>query len=196
MFDRSFFEKSPAEVARALLGARLFHDSSSGFLQGYIIETEAYGDETDSASHARFGWTRRTEPLFGPAGLAYVYLVYGIHSMLNIVTGKEGQAGAVLIRAVFDPHTQRLHDGPGRVCRNLSITRELNKSDMTRGEPLGIGQGYVPEDHTILKGKRIGVGYAQKSDREAQLRYRITDIAPLVRYIQGEKYVTGEEYCR
>lgn len=87
-------------AARRLLGAVLVRDDGSGVRRARIDEVEAYGGADDAASHARSGLTARTAPMFGPAGHAYVYLVYGMHDCLNVVSGETGTAGAVLIRAV------------------------------------------------------------------------------------------------
>ena len=96
----AFFERSSVELATALLGTILVRDTPEGRCTGLIVETEAYAGELDRASHARAGRTRRTAPMFGPGGHAYVYLIYGIHNCLNVVAGEAGEAGAVLIRAL------------------------------------------------------------------------------------------------
>ncbi|MFL5778919.1 MAG: DNA-3-methyladenine glycosylase [Chloroflexota bacterium] len=88
------------DAARALVGARLVRDDSTGRRVGRIVEVEAYIGETDQASHARFGRTARNEVMYGPAGVAYVYLVYGMYDCLNIVTEPAGHPAAVLVRAV------------------------------------------------------------------------------------------------
>ena len=99
-FDRSALEGGPVEAARALLGARLVRDDPSGRRAGRIVEVEAYDGPGDRASHARFGLTARNAVMFGPAGRAYVYLVYGMYDCLNVVAGADGAASAVLIRAI------------------------------------------------------------------------------------------------
>ncbi|MBA3796499.1 MAG: DNA-3-methyladenine glycosylase, partial [Chloroflexi bacterium] len=96
----TFYARPSVELAPALLGLRLVRDTREGRSGGIIVETEAYGGPADRASHARAGLTRRTAPMFGPPGHAYVYLVYGLHSCLNVVAEIDGVAGAVLIRAV------------------------------------------------------------------------------------------------
>ncbi len=88
------------EVARSLLGVRLVREDADGRREGRIVEVEAYGGPDDRASHARFESTRRNRVMAGPAGVAYVYLVYGMYDCLNVVTGEEGAPSAVLVRAV------------------------------------------------------------------------------------------------
>jgi DNA-3-methyladenine glycosylase len=95
-----FYTRSSLELAPALLGCLLVRDTPDGPCAGIIVETEAYAGESDRASHARAGRTRRTAPMFGPGGHAYVYLIYGLHHCMNVVAGDEGEAGAVLIRAL------------------------------------------------------------------------------------------------
>ncbi len=98
--DGALLVGTPATVARDLLGAIVVRDDGAGRRAGRIVETEAYGGPEDRASHARVGRTSRTSVMFGPAGRAYVYLVYGMHHCLNVVCGPDGEAAAVLIRAL------------------------------------------------------------------------------------------------
>jgi DNA-3-methyladenine glycosylase len=98
--DRAALDRPAVDVARVILGASLVHDDQRGRRAGRIVEVEAYGGPADGASHARFGRTARNAVMFGSAGIAYVYLVYGMHDCLNVVTGPAGSAGALLIRAV------------------------------------------------------------------------------------------------
>ncbi len=112
--------QSPAPiVAQKLLGATLSHKHK----QGLITETEAYRGADDPASHAYKGPTPRSKIMFGPSGVAYVYLIYGMHHCLNIVTEPEGTASAVLIRGVLLPDGTHLN-GPGKVCKYFGITRQ------------------------------------------------------------------------
>ena len=97
---RSFYRGAPLEVARALLGKVVVHRARGGAAAGVIVEVEAYGGEDDPACHAAAGLTARNAPLYGPPGYAYVYLNYGIHWLLNAVTGPLGFPAAVLIRAL------------------------------------------------------------------------------------------------
>jgi DNA-3-methyladenine glycosylase len=98
--DSALLAATPVIVARALLGVIVVRDDGAGCRAGRIVETEAYGGPEDRASHARAGRTSRTSIMFGPAGRAYIYLVYGMHHCLNVVCGPDGEAAAVLIRAV------------------------------------------------------------------------------------------------
>ncbi len=100
ILDRGILAGATPDVARTLLGARLVRDDGTGRRVARIVEVEAYGGPDDRASHARFGSTRRNRVMAGPAGVAYVYLVYGMYDCLNVVTGAEGAPSAVLIRAV------------------------------------------------------------------------------------------------
>lgn len=116
----SFLARDARRVARDLLGKNLCQRANGKIRRFKILETEAYLGEQDLASHARSGRDGRAAPMFGPAGYWYVYLVYGMHEMLNIVTGQVGQAGAVLIRRVEGL------SGPSKLTNALKITRALN----------------------------------------------------------------------
>jgi DNA-3-methyladenine glycosylase len=155
-------------------------------LSGRIVEVEAYDGPRDRACHASRGRTARTDVMFGPAGHAYVYLIYGMHSCLNVVTGPDGYPAAVLIRAL-EPlegtgrmdgdrsHPGRIASGPGRLTRALQITRALNRIDLCAPGPLSIEAGAAAgrskpggdgrtspglRRAVILRGPRIGVDYA------------------------------------
>jgi DNA-3-methyladenine glycosylase len=136
--NRAFFDRSVHEVARELIGCEL----RVGGTAGLIVETEAY-EESDPACHAYIGRTARNEVLFGPPGHAYVYLSYGIHSLLNFVTEPEGSASAVLIRALEptdgidlmrerrgQERTEALCSGPGKLSEALGVGLELNGDDL------------------------------------------------------------------
>ncbi len=180
---RAWFERDPVALAIALLGQHVVREVEGVLRVGRIVETEAYAGTDDRASHARAGRTRRTAPMFGPAGHAYVYLVYGLHHCLNVVAETDGVPGAVLIRAL-EPvmgvdrmrHERRapspvggrqvaetrLLAGPALVCAGLSIDRSLDGHDLTTGHSLWVSQG-APGDlpvAAILRGPRVGVAYA------------------------------------
>jgi DNA-3-methyladenine glycosylase len=153
-----FFRRDAREVARSLVGCALVHRARAGL----IVETEAYGGPEDKASHARFGPTERTSVMFGPGGVAYVYLCYGIHQMFNIVTGEAGDGQAVLIRAIAPyaglPGDPAVGRGPGKVTTALGIDRRHDRRDLARGA-LFVARAPV-EPPPIATGPRIGVDYA------------------------------------
>lgn len=157
--DAAFFDRSVHEVAPELIGCTLEVDGSGGV----IVETEAY-DATDPACHAFGGPTPRNEPLFGPPGRAYVYLSYGIHSLLNFVAEPEGSAAAVLIRAL-EPTSgielmrerrgrdDELCTGPGRLTEALGVGLELNGAELC-APPFRITAGVGA---AVVAGPRIGI---------------------------------------
>lgn len=168
---RSFYEQSTVEVARQLLGKYLVRKHPDGTTVGRIVETEAYIGPEDKACHASRGRTARTEVMFGPAGYAYVYFVYGFHHMLNLVTEDMGFPAAVLIRAVepVDGITlmkkrrrteapRNLASGPGKLCEAFSIDRSLNGIDLCGPLLFAIDAG-EPAPKIAAK-PRIGVDYA------------------------------------
>ena len=155
----SFFARPTLRVARALLGKYLVRETSAGSLAGRIVEVEAYVGPEDRASHASRGRTKRTEVMFGPPGLAYVYMIYGMYHCLNVVTERIDYPAAVLIRAVEDE--AGLADGPGRVCRLFEIDRRLNYHDLTSGKALWIeDRGVHVRRNQIGAFPRVGVAYA------------------------------------
>jgi DNA-3-methyladenine glycosylase len=146
-------------VALDLLGAYLVHEAPRGPQIGRVVETEAYVGPDDRASHASRGRTARTAPMFGPPGVAYVYLVYGMYYCLNAVTEPEGYPAAVLIRALeplagIDAAT----NGPGRLCRALGLDRGDNGADLTAGG-LYFSAAARPGG-AVVAAPRVGVDYA------------------------------------
>ena len=159
ILSRAYFNRSTLAVARSLVGKRLVRDNGTGRIVGTIVETEAYVGPHDLACHASKGRTARTDVLFGPPGIAYVYFIYGMHHMLNVVTEREEFPAAVLIRALEIDGT--LIDGPGRLCRDLSIDRSLNRMDLTEGRELWFEDpGTKIAAAQIKTFPRIGVDYA------------------------------------
>ena len=165
---RGFYARPTLTVARDLLGCLLFHDSREGFTSGIIVETEGYLGHGDEASHARFGRTERASIMFGRPGHAYVYFIYGLHCMFNVVTEAEHTAGAVLVRAVEPVDGQdlmskrrgggaHLTDGPAKLCQAMGITLEENGADLTRA-PLGIRYRKSYDEDEVMVTPRIGVG--------------------------------------
>jgi DNA-3-methyladenine glycosylase len=157
----AFFRRPAIVLAADLIGTILVRKFGRKKYRARIVETEAYIGPHDLACHASKGRTRRTEVMFGPAGRAYVYLIYGMYEMFNIVASEPDDAQAVLIRAAepLDGWTADL-SGPGKLTRELHITRAENGLDLT-GDKL-----YLTADPTyqarIARTKRIGIDYAKE----------------------------------
>ncbi len=168
----SFYARNAELVAKDLLGKILVYKNKGILSKGRIVESEAYLGEHDLACHAAKGRTRRTEVLFGKAGYVYVYLIYGMHNMFNVVTGKEGEGQAVLVRAL-EPleNIKGKTDGPGKLTKTMGITRDHNKVDLT-GESLWLEQ--APKVKNIVTTPRIGIDYA-KEWKDAPLRFYDSD---------------------
>jgi DNA-3-methyladenine glycosylase len=174
---RDFYARATLEVARDLLGKVLRHQTRAGLAAGRIVEVEAYIGESDPACHAAPGPTARNRPLYGPPGIAYVYLNYGLHHLVNAVTEEEGSPAAVLIRALEPleglelmrdrrarakwrqgkpvPPDHALCRGPGNLTTALGITLAQNLQPLTRG-------ALVVEDRgdrvsRVVWGPRIGI---------------------------------------
>lgn len=163
ILPRAYFQRPTLQVARSLLGKYLVRRNGRKTLAGRIVEVEAYIGTEDRACHATKGRTARTEVMFGPAGVSYVYLVYGMHHCFNIVTERIGFPSAVLVRAVENTDARTLIDGPGRVCRFLAIDRRLNRVDLTAGGALWVeDRGERVVRSSVSTGRRIGVDYAGK----------------------------------
>lgn len=160
---RAFYERDTVEVARDLLGKLVVRRRRDGTVAaGRIVETEAYHGPEDRASHAFRGLTPRTAPMFGPAGIAYVYQIYGVWFCLNAVTVGEAFPAAVLIRALdLGGDDPRAGAGPGKLCAALEIDKRLNGEDLVRGEALWLADdGAELPRRAIARGARIGVDYA------------------------------------
>ena len=156
---KSFFRCPVLKVAPDLLGKVLVRKIKNRVVEGIITEIEAYDGSEDLACHGRFGKTERTAVMFGPGGYFYVYLCYGIHWMLNVVTGDEGYPAAVLIRGV-NINDENL-DGPGKVTKTFGITGTLSGKEIDERTGLWIeDRGIVVPPSGITKTPRIGVDYA------------------------------------
>ncbi len=167
--DRTFFRQNAEQLARGLIGTILVHRVRGKNYRARIVEAEAYVGPHDLASHASKGRTKRTEIMFGPAGHAYVYLIYGMYEMFNIVAGRTGSGQAVLIRAAepLDGWKADL-SGPGKLTRALKISRSYNGLDLTGDRLFLLGD---PHYHPrTQKTKRVGVDYA-KEWKDALLRF-------------------------
>lgn len=162
--DKAFFERSPLTAAEDLVGKVLVHRTEAGEKRLRITETEAYWGEADTACHAHKGRTKRTEVMYAEAGTVYVYLCYGMHWMLNLVTGQKEEPQAVLIRACESA------EGPGRLTRAMGITGDLNaRSVVEPGSSLWVeDDGFSCE---IRRLPRVGIGYASREDQERLWRF-------------------------
>ena len=157
ILKKSFFRRDTRIVARELLGKFLVRKAGKRERAFMITETEAYDGFTDKASHAHRGKTPRNEVMFGTAGNWYIYFVYGVHHMLNIVTDEKEYPAAVLIRSVLGIV------GPGRVTKHLGIDRSLNTKPADKESGLWIeNKGVVIPKARIQKTPRVGVAYAGK----------------------------------
>ena len=185
ILSRVYFNRPTVQVARSLIGKYLVRVIDGRILAGKIVEVEAYVGSQDRACHAAKGRTQRTEVMFGPAGVAYVYLIYGMYHCLNVVTEREEFPSAVLIRAI--ELKGELIDGPGRLCRALEIDRSLNRVDLTTGESLWFeDRGEAVGRGTVGAYSRIGVDYAGTWAKKLW-RFRLNRITGPTRMRQTKK---------
>jgi DNA-3-methyladenine glycosylase len=176
---REFYDRDTTQVAQELLGKHLVHVVDGVARVGRIVETEAYLGPHDLAAHSARGLTKRTRVMFGPPGHAYVYLIYGMHWCMNVVTQAEGHASAVLLRALepvenLDSHTR----GPALLCKAMAIDGRLNGRDLL-GDDLFVADPGAAPAIRIVKRPRIGVDYAGHWARRL-LRF----------YIKGNAFVS------
>jgi DNA-3-methyladenine glycosylase len=170
VLPRAFYERETEIVARAMLGTVLECETEAGIASGIIVETEAYLGEHDLACHAAVGRTARTEHLYGPPGISYVYFIYGMYWCFNAVTRSEGLPSAVLVRAL-EPldgialmHKRRpnikntvdLTNGPGKLCTALGITGSMTGKSLQR-RPIVIREGEPVADDKIEVTARVGI---------------------------------------
>lgn len=156
-----FYDRPALDVARDALGMVLVWHGENGEQAGRIVEVEAYDGPADAASHARSGTGGRARVMFGPAGYAYVYLIYGIHHCLNLVTGPAGYPAAILIRALepLDGIAGGTN-GPGRLCKTLGLDRRHNGLDLA-GDSLYLQDRGLPvRDDDLVARPRIGIKFA------------------------------------
>jgi DNA-3-methyladenine glycosylase len=171
----SFFDRPADRVARDLLGAWLAIRADDGRISRHMIfETEAYLGGHDLACHGSRGLTARNATMFGPAGRWYVYLCYGMHWMLNIVTGDEGVPAAVLVRGVGE------HSGPGRVTKALGIDRSFDGRSANRRTGLWLeASGVIVPRRLVVRTPRIGVAYAGEwAEKPLRFVFEPTDLPP------------------
>lgn len=160
---KEFYMQSAETLAPLLLGKLICVQKGSDVFRYRITETECYQGEEDTACHAHKGKTPRTEIMYREGGYAYIYLCYGIHHLLNIVTGEKDVPQAVLIRGIEQ------YSGPGKATKAMGITKEWNGEDFSSSQRL-----WLEEDGTIplyQSGPRIGIDYADKKDRERPWRF-------------------------
>ncbi len=162
----AFFERDVLDVAPELLGKILVRNLPDSGEKRYVItEVEAYRGEDDLACHASKGRTPRTEVMYWPGGFVYVYLIYGIHYLLNFVTAEAANPQAVLIRGVDKVI------GPGRVSRLLQITKELNKTSLLDSEEIWVEDAPIITDYQTAP--RVGIDYAGNPWKSKPWRYYI-----------------------
>ena len=162
--DYTFFHRPCLDVARDLVGKLIVYETEAGTTSLRISETESYCGPEDTACHVSKGRPPRTEVFYADAGTLYVYLCYGMHWMLNIVTGDAEDPQAVLIRACVEA------PGPGKLTKALGITGTLNKGSILHG-PLRI------EDDgfrcNVVTDKRVGIGFATQEDQDKLWRFKM-----------------------
>ena len=168
ILSASYFARPATELARELLGKWLCVRTGEGVLRRRIVETECYFGEEDTACHAHKGRTKRTDTLYQKGGITYIYLCYGIHSLLNVVTGEDGHPEAVLIRGVEGAI------GPGRVTKLFGLTTAQNRIPLCPESGIWIEDDGTPSPD-FTTGPRVGIGYASPIDQARPWRY----IAPV-----------------
>jgi DNA-3-methyladenine glycosylase len=180
---QSFFQRDTVRVARDLLGTQLVRKEKGVSLRGMVVETEAYVGSGDSACHASRGKTPRNAVMFGPAGVSYVYFVYGMHFMFNIVTEKKGQPCAVLLRGLLPLEGEEemarrrgrsgreLANGPAKLCQAMGIDGSMNGIDVVRGQDLWFEEYRSVSEDEVFSGPRVGIDYAEPLDRDAPWRF-------------------------
>jgi len=176
---RAFYARPTEQVAKDLLGKHLVHVADGVERRARIVEVEAYIGAHDLASHSSKGVTARTSVMYGQPGHAYVYLIYGMHHCMNVVTEPEGNGAAVLLRAVepvagVEGNTR----GPGLLCRALGIDKRFNGHDLL-SKDFYIAEPPSGERFTIVTRPRIGVAYAGEW-ADAPLRF----------YIEGNSWIS------
>jgi DNA-3-methyladenine glycosylase len=160
VLPEAFYRRPGPAVARDLLGrvlCRRFPDGSE--LRGTVVEVECYDGPRDRASHAWRGRTGRNAPMFRAGGIAYVYLIYGLHHCLNVVTGEVDYPSAVLLRAAALPDDPQAASGPGKLARVFAIDRALDGASLL-GPDLWLEEGEPVPDRHVVRTRRIGVDYA------------------------------------
>lgn len=165
-FNRAFYNRDVLEVAPQLIGQHLIRIAPDGTKSIYIItETEAYRGGDDLACHASKGMTPRTQVMFGEGGHLYMYLIYGMYWMMNVVTGQQGIPQAVLFRGV------RQASGPGRLTRLVGVDREFSGEDLVVSERIWIEESGLSSAYST--GPRVGIDYSGEPWKSMPWRYLI-----------------------
>jgi DNA-3-methyladenine glycosylase len=164
ILGRNYFKESAIHLAPDLVGKLLCRRLNNGsVIKTRITETECYFGEEDTACHAHKGKTERTKTMYEEGGITYVYLCYGIHSLINIVSGEENFPEAVLIRGVEGA------DGPGKVSKKLSVNTSYSGLDLCQSNEIWLeDDGYIPNYRTDV---RVGIDYANEQDRRRLWRF-------------------------
>ena len=158
-----FFKRDATEIAPELIGKLLVREIDGEIIKLRISEVEIYKGENDTACHAHKGRTKRTEVMYGEGGRFYVYLCYGIHYLLNIVTGEKDHPQALLIRATVEA------DGPGKLTKVLKIDKNLNDKIAEKESTLWFEDD--GKKFKYYKDKRVGIAYASLKDQNRLWRY-------------------------
>jgi len=170
VLNRNFYNRHTIKVAQDLLGCFLVREYKGKIIKAMITETEAYRGEYDLACHASKGKTARTKIMYGESGHAYIYMIYGMYFMLNIVTEEKNFPAAVLIRGV-EINGKKIN-GPGKLTKFLHIDKSLNSYDLTKGKKLWIELGHQMSKRKITKSPRVGIEYARHC-KKWQWNFRI-----------------------
>ena len=184
ILPRIYFNRPTLTVARSLIGKYLVRAIDGRIFAGKIVEVEAYVGPEDKACHASKGRTQRTDVMFGPGGVAYVYLIYGMYWCFNAVTRERGHGAAVLVRAVHPldgaehmrrrrpkaKHDRELTNGPGKLCLAMGIVGAMSGTSLRNG-PVVIRAGTALADAEVVVTPRIGITQAA----EWPLRYFVRD---------------------
>ncbi len=195
ILERNFYRRSSIQVSKELLGKLLVRKNDNGLLIGKIVEVEAYMGTIDKAAHSYGGKiTKRNKVMYGDAGYAYVYMIYGMYYCMNVVTSCINNPEAVLIRAVeplygledmskfrygreFNALTKKeiinLTNGPGKLCKAMNINKENNEENLCSDE-LFIAEDPNRQDFDIVESKRINIDYAEEA-KDFLWRFYIKD---------------------
>jgi DNA-3-methyladenine glycosylase len=187
--NKNFYTKKADITAKELLGKIIYRKTDYGIIKARIVETEAYLDNIDLASHSYVGKTERNKAMFEEGSYTYVYKIYGMYNCFNIVTGQKGNGEAVLIRALEPlsdleliykyrktPKEKDLTNGPGKICQALNITIEDNMKDLMSCKDIIVSEDSIKNEFEIVTTTRIGIT-------------KSVDL-PLRFYIKGNKYVS------